>query len=271
MNFVKYDIFISSRSNPTVVTLSKLKDKKFRDRELIFLADGVKLTEEALLYSDVASVIVRENVADSEKICALADLASIKGAQTIVLSESAFEKITPENSPQGIVAAVKYDRGRHRALSPELAPELGATVMLSEIRDPGNLGTVIRSAAAFGFDSIVAADCADIYNPKTVRASMGAIFKMKIFTSQGSVEAASVLAKSRRLVAAALTEASISLDAFDTRPDDVFLIGNEGHGLSHDVIRLCDSVVKIPIAENTESLNAAIAATILMWEQRRIR
>lgn len=100
---------------------------------------------------------------------------------------------------------------------------------------------------------------------------MGAIFKMKIFTSQSSVEAASVLAKSRRLVATALTEASISLDAFDTRPDDVFLIGNEGHGLSHDVIGLCDSVVKIPIAENTESLNAAIAATILMWEQRRIR
>ncbi len=271
MKFVENDIYISSRSNPTVVTLSKLKDKKFRDRELIFLADGVKLTEEALLYSCVDSVVVSEEALSRDDVSRLVELAGAKDVKVIVMAASAFEKLTSESSPQGVIAVVNYDLARHRTFSSADVEKLGMSIMLSEIRDPGNLGTIIRSAAAFGFDSVIAADCADIYNPKTVRASMGAIFKMNIFTSRNSAETASALAKGRRLVAAALTDSSVSLDKFDCRSNDIFLIGNEGHGLSDDVVALCDAVVKIPIEQNTESLNAAIAATVLMWEQRRLR
>jgi TrmH family RNA methyltransferase len=143
---------------------------------------------------------------------------------------------------------------------------------LYSLRDPGNLGAVIRSAVAFGVEHIVlSSDSADIYNPKTVRAAMGSLFKVKVsyvrdFAS--FVEAART--NGRKVYAAELTDSAKSLADVRLSADDIFIIGNEGHGISPEISEKCTASVYIPISDKTESLNASVAASVLMWEQNKL-
>ena len=138
------------------------------------------------------------------------------------------------------------------------------------VRDPGNLGTMIRTAAAFGFDRIILGDCADLYHPRTVRASMGALYRMRIdvCTRMEPVIRALQL-HGHRVIAAALQENSLTLGRDPLCADDCIVIGNEGHGVSPQVLGCADAVVKIPMEPDAESLNAAGAASVLMWEYYR--
>lgn len=143
---------------------------------------------------------------------------------------------------------------------------------LYSLRDPGNLGAVIRSAVAFGVQHIVlSADSADIYNPKTVRAAMGTMFGVKITTVSdfaSFIEAAK--ANGRSVYAAELTDGAKSVKEIGLSGDDIFIIGNEGHGIPREISSLCTSSVYIPISEGAESLNASVAAAVFMWEQNNI-
>ena len=155
-------------------------------------------------------------------------------------------------------------------------PKEGEKLLLLEaIRDPGNLGTIIRSAASLGIDKIVLSfDCADLYNPKTIRAAMGSLFSQKVdILPEGKMpEYISALRESgRRVFAAALHREAKILGREEIFCDDCFVIGNEGHGLSDEVIAACDSSVIIPMREGCESLNAAMAAGIFIWEMARAK
>ncbi len=141
---------------------------------------------------------------------------------------------------------------------------------VSEVRDPGNLGTIVRTAAAFGCGRVLLGGCADIYNPKTVRASMGALFKVRLdLTDDMPGMLASVRKHGRRALAAALSDDALELGTEPLAETDVIVVGNEGHGLSPEIIAAADRVIRIPMAPGTESLNAAGAAAVLMWEQAR--
>ena len=144
-------------------------------------------------------------------------------------------------------------------------------IILSSIRDPGNLGSVIRSAVAFGTEHIILSeDCVDLYNSKTVRAAMGSFFKIKATIVSDLVSTISLLRENGRAVyAAELRPGAVSLSDIDTSPCDIVVIGNEGHGIPEDVSKACSASVYIPISENTESLNASVAAGVLMWEFSR--
>jgi TrmH family RNA methyltransferase len=143
-------------------------------------------------------------------------------------------------------------------------------VFLESIRDPSNLGAIIRSAAAFGVDALVLSeDCADIYNAKTVRASMGTLFTQPILRVRDMREAVLTARQAgRRVFAAALDRDALQLGAFDVQMGDCVVIGNEGHGLSPETVAACDAAVFIPMTARAESLNAAVAASILMWTFR---
>ena len=161
-------------------------------------------------------------------------------------------------------------------LSPHSAfPEREERVlMLESIRDPGNLGTVVRTAAALGIDRLViSSDCADLYSPKTIRAAMGAIFSMCTDIVEGElVDYVAELRKAgRRVFGAALHTDAKVLGELEVCRSDVFVIGNEGHGLTEDVKNACDACVLIPMREGSESLNAAMAAGIFMWEIARAK
>lgn len=263
--------YISSRTNPKTVLLGKLNDKKYRDREQIFLADGVKLAEEAARYAKPVYLAVAESAV--EKVCHTAELYSKAGIQLFMLSDNAFEKVSPEKSPEGVIAALAYMNELH--LKDDISKfddwqNNKRLLMLDGIRDPGNLGTILRSAEAMGINGVILSDCADIYNRKTVRAAMGALFRLPLYISQNGLEAVRAMKRlGRRVIGAALGEHSLTLGNYEIHLTDCPVIGNEGHGLSEEFIGECTASLMIPMAGNTESLNAAQAAICIMWEYRR--
>ena len=265
---------ITSRQNPTVVKLCALLDKKERRKTRLFRIDGHKLVSEAIdcgAHIDLVAIC-------SEKADRLMPLAEKSGAKTVLLSPEVFSKITEEKAPDGIIAVVKYIDEIHRELSLSEIPELASSdkriMAFESLRDPGNLGTVIRSASAFGVDTLLlSADCADIYNPKTLRGAMGALFSREIlFCDDLPATLARFSCEGRRVLAAILDNEAVSVEKSALTEMDIVLIGNEGHGLSRAAVDASDLSVILPIntGKGVESLNAATAASVFMWEQRRV-
>ena len=270
------DEIITSRNNPKVKWASSLSSKKGRDLEKSFLAEGEKLTLEALAAAlPVTNIFITESkkrkLLDSLEGYVNSDL--YKNTEVTVLSDGAFEKISTEKAPQGIISVIKYldffcdtDIIYKEEFSLEPTERI---IILSSVRDPGNIGSVIRSAVAFGVDHIfLTADSADIYNPKTVRSAMGSLFRVKITVVQDIASLIGALkSMGRRVFAAELTDSAISLSCANLEPKDAVIIGNEGHGIDSSVSSICSGSVYIPISKKTESLNASVAAAIFMWEQ----
>lgn len=271
--------YISSRSNVKVVALGKLSDKKYRDRESVFLADGVKLAGEAVNYAHPEYLILAESALDTAAAQKTAEQYKAAGIPVYVFSDPAFDKISAEQSPDGIIAALAYMTGLHTfTMRGDISKfddwQKGRRLlMLDSIRDPGNLGTILRSAEAMGITGVILSGCADIYNRKTIRAAMGTLFRMPLFivSAEDSIPLIRQMRKfERRVLAAALGEHTLTLGGYDVRIDDCPVIGNEGHGLSQNVIDTCTACVRIPMAGNTESLNAASAAVCILWESYRV-
>ncbi|MBQ8849249.1 MAG: RNA methyltransferase [Clostridia bacterium] len=270
---------ITSRQNPKVKALLALSDKKGREKQGLFRFDGIKLFDDALGQCETVCIILRHPL--SEAVQRRVDSALSSGAVTekelIYVSEGVFEKLTEESSPEGIITVARFLTELHRrSESAEVtARELsGKRILLAEsLRDTGNVGTVMRSCAALGIDTLVmSSDCADLYNPKTVRSSMGALFRLPTLSvkKEDMPELVGALrAEGRRVYAAALRDDACRIGEFTLRDGDCFIIGNEGHGLSEELIEACDSAAIIPMREGNESLNAAAAATICIWETVR--
>lgn len=263
--------YIKSRSNPRCVALSKLDDKKYRDSCRLFLAEGVKLTSEALRHADVECVAVSASAAQKNvraEECASA--AKEKNVPVLLLDDAVFDKVSTEKAPQGVLAAVRYMKDLHVSDNFEQWQKNRRIIMLNEVRDPGNLGTVMRTAEALGVGGVVMSGCADIYNPKTVRAAMGTIFRMPVYISDDAVKCIGEMKKlGRRTIAASLGENTLTLGKYEIKASDCPIIGNEGHGLPESVISAAGCSVMIPMAGETESLNAASAAACILWEYFR--
>jgi len=274
---VRRDLVITSRQNPSVKAVCALSEKKERETRGLFRFDGVKLFLEAVTSGvEIESVFIKEGSITSleERI---GDLLSSYEKRIVTVSDSVFEKISEEKSPEGIITVAKHIDKFSKIVKIENSriPALSESVIILEsIRDPGNLGTIIRCAAALGVERIImSSDCADLYNPKTIRAAMGGIFKLNIDRVESELLGDYVLKlreSGRRVFAAALDPTAMTLGEFEYRTGDCFVIGNEGHGLSKRLLEVASGSVIIPMREDCESLNAAMAAVILMWETRRI-
>ena len=261
---------ISSRSNPLIVRLGKLKDKKHRKEEGLFRIDGKKLFCEAVENGvELEYVLVSEESYEKNSDFVIDKLSETDiYPRLIVLSDSAFEKLTDEKAPEGIICVAKYLHKLHTVDNTVSSEEPMRILMLESVRDAGNLGTIIRCARAFAIDRIImSSDCADLYNSKTIRAAMGALFTQNIVITDSIPSTVCALREQGyRVFAAALDEKARTLGSSPLERGDVILIGNEGHGLSTEAIRACDDTVFIPMEKDSESLNAAIAASICMWE-----
>ena len=276
MNLIK-DI-ITSRNNATVKWVASLQDKKWREREKCFIAEGEKLTYEAI-EADLAihSIFVSENKKD--KIIGKLDniLVGNRYEQTpvYVLSDNVFEKISTEKAPQGVISVIKsldFFYNIDIIYNEEFfLDDNEMALALCSVRDPGNLGSVIRSAVAFGVDHIIlTSDCADVYNPKTVRSAMGSLYRTKITIVNDFASFINVAKHSgRRVFAAELSNNAKSLHEVGLKKTDIIIIGNEGHGISKKISEISSGSVYIPISKKTESLNASVAAAIFMWEQNK--
>lgn len=259
---------ITSKTNSTVVKIAKLLQKKARKEEKLFTLDGVKLFCEAYQFgAKIEYVILNENTKlDNDTIAKIKALQS-KKVQVICVSETVFSKLTEESAPQGIITVCKF-LDIHNFTDKITTVDDGTVMIFESIRDPGNIGSILRNAAAFGINKLIlSSDCADIYSQKVIRASMGAIFKVKIDIVENlnsSVEA--LKQNGKRVIATTLKENSLMLGKDEISTNDVFIVGNEGHGVSEKLINSSSETMFIPMCENTESLNAAVAGAILMWE-----
>lgn len=268
---------IRSRQNKNIVELCKLTDRKAREATKTFRFDGIKLLEEAIR-NDVEICAVFLSSSAQERV--LGGLRKRFGEsyenrieKCLIVSDDIFDKISEEKSPEGVITIAKYiDKLQKNATIYNsvhfLQDKNESIVLLESVRDPSNVGAIIRSAAAIGIDRLIlSADCADIYHPKAVRGSMGTLFNQRIDRVEDLAATIKELRESgRRVFAAALDERALSLGDFEILAGDAVVIGNEGHGLSQEVIDACGNSVIIPMSERAESFNAAVAASILMWE-----
>ena len=259
---------ITSKQNALVVETAKLADRKHRRASGLFRFDGVKLAEEALRSNaPLTAILLHEQRAQA--VLSRFEEAGLflpDGARTVCLSDAVFRRLSEENAPEGIIC-VCQEMPIHQLKQVPVISERERIVLLESVRDPSNLGAIIRSAAAFGVDHlIISEDCADIYNAKTVRASMGTLFTQRLTRVANITDAIAALrAAGRRTFAAALDRDAWQLGSFAVQSGDCVVIGNEGHGLSAQTIAACDHSVFIPMTARAESLNAAVAASVRMW------
>jgi TrmH family RNA methyltransferase len=266
---------ITSRTNPLIIATASLHEKKYRDKNKLFILEGKKLFSEAL----ASALCIRTGFATEQSLPFCMEQMgftdeSQADSRLICVSESVFEKISTEKSPQGVLCVAEYldklhffSKINNREESNAIASE--RIVVLSSLRDPGNLGTIIRTARAFGFDRLIlSADCADLYNPRTVRSAMGTLFRQKISVVPDLSDAILLLrASGKQVYAAMLDTQAIPLNELAVTRDTVFVVGNEGHGIDPMIASACDCFVLIPMApDSAESLNAATASAILLWQ-----
>ena len=252
---------ITSRNNERIKDIVRLRDRKSRTESGRFFIEGIHLAEEYIRNCGFPlEVYFTEKAYNSYR-----DLfASLPDDILYSVSDSVFEKISTEASPQGVLCICKSD------LFEQTLPERGSFLFLESVRDAGNLGTIIRTAVSLGaFGIVLSPDCADIYNPKTLRASMGAVFAADIFVPADFKKAVIKAKEYGKVYATALYDNSLELGRFEVCKNDSFIIGNEGQGITEEIRSLADNTVIIPMTGKTESLNAAAAAAIIIWEMTR--
>lgn len=266
---------ITSSQNQYVSLTRGLASKKNRESEGAFRFDGVKLMCEALRKGvKIRFILISEPEYDAvmEKAERLYGIKKNELPERILtVSEQVFGRLSEENAPEGVICVAEYMDTLRRGISAE---ELASAdpeekiLLLESVRDPQNVGAIVRVAAAFGVDRIVMSrDCADVYNSKTLRASMGTAFGTRIDLVDDLPATVGALRTSgRRVFAAALSREASKLGELVLRTGDCVVIGNEGHGLTEETVRACTGAVFIPMAEQVESLNAATAAAVLVWE-----
>lgn len=241
---------ITSRSNPLLLHVKKLAQSGAYRRQCgEFLCDSPKLLSEALTWHVPITAVVST------------DGAEVEGARCVTVPADVMASVSPMKTPQGVLFTVRL---------PDAAPPQELTgrryVVLDGVQDPGNVGTVLRTLDAFEGDGLLLLNgCADPWSPKTVRATMGAIFRRSVW--QVTAQELQELLHSSGLP---LYGAALRDDTRDAREVDfsrgAVAIGSEGRGLSGTVLDMCDQTVRIPMSARCESLNAAIAAAILLWE-----
>lgn len=261
---------ITSTANHKVKELAELSAKaKARADAGVFVAEGRKLFMEAPL-EQIKAVYIEERCyhdADSEMHKKL-DMLSCE-----LVSSEVFRKISDTKTPQGILAVVKQTKYELHALLKGTGAEPPMVLVLENIQDPGNLGTMLRTAEGAGAAGVVMTrDTADIYSPKTIRSTMGAIYRVPFMVTQDLPETlAEIKAAGIHTYAAALTEGARVYDEPDYRAPCAFLVGNEGSGLRKETAAQAECCITIPMSGRVESLNAAMAAGILMYEAARQR
>lgn len=256
-------MIISSKENNIVKKITKLnKSSKFRKDEKIFIAEGLRLVEDAVLSDSCIDFFVFSQSA-TEKYKDFYEDICRKFDNIYVFSDSLFSYISETKSPQGVLACIKI---LDKNILFDKISNGGKYLALENMQDPGNLGTVFRTAEALGISGVIlTADCCDVYSPKVVRSTMGAIFRIP-FIVVNSIS--NFLSKNKNLTSYAAVVSNDAQQISDIKFDNpsVCIIGNEGNGLKKETIDICDNKITIPMDGRAESLNASIAAGIIMWE-----
>ena len=252
---------LTSRKNETVRRFRELaRDRKLRREQGVFVIEGDHLCGEAVSAGlEISFALMTEKA--REKYPAASEKLMSAAKSYAVISEDIAEYISDTKSPQGLFAEVL------RPSAPQL-PE-GRLLILDGVQDPGNVGTMIRTAEALGIKgALLSADCADVWSPKTLRASMGSVFRLPCITAELSQTITGLRQRGYEVYGAMLDETAQRLGELSFAENSAVVIGSEGSGISEEVRKACTGGLYIPIT-GAESLNAAAAASIILWELSR--
>lgn len=255
---------ITSPSNNRIKQLMQLKQKaKVRKEQGVFLTEGTKMFLEAPR-EWVREVYVSESFYIK---CALKE--ELEKFSLEIVADEVFKKISDTVTPQGILCVIKQPQYSLASLLEKKNPLF---VLLEDLQDPGNLGTIIRTGEGAGIDGVIMSkDTVDIYNPKTIRATMGSIYRVPFLYVEDLRTALKELKNRGVTTYAAHLRGETYYDKQSYTKGSAFLIGNEGNGLKEETAEAAENYIKIPMEGNVESLNAAIAATLFMYEAKRQR
>lgn len=259
---------ITSTSNAKIKRIVQLrKKKKARDAEGVFLVEGIRMFRE-IPEKLLQEIYISESCEEKEGK-EIRRRASACGIRPELVSDGVFAYLSDTQTPQGILCVVRQLSYSLEEVADAPCPHM---LVLDRLQDPGNVGTILRTAEGAGVTGILLdGECADIYNPKTIRSTMGSIFRMPFYYIQDLEEGIRYLKKRGICTYAAHLEGKRAYDEEDYRKPCAFLIGNEGNGLRPEIADLADTYIRIPMAGEVESLNAAIASAVLMFEAGRQR
>lgn len=260
---------IISAENQIYKAAAQLKQKKYRDEQGQYLIEGPNLIREALQNGgEIEMILCSEDFCVEDFRNEGADLGETD-AQAAVLSSGLFRKLSDTETPQGIMAVV-----RKKVYSGEAffsgRPAASNVIVLDRLQDPGNIGTILRTADAAGYlGAILLKGTADIYSPKIVRAAAGSLFRLPVLLIDTPAQAICLLQEHRKnIFCTSLDCSSFYYDA-DLSENAAIVIGNEGNGVCDEFLEQSDRLIKIPMEGSIESLNAAVSAGILMYESVR--
>jgi len=254
---------ISSKDNETIKKLKKLKDKKYRDQENCYIIEGIKLIKEAINENAKIKLIIvcddckQENNIDEDAKYEIAKY------ECIYVTEKIFLSLTNVVNQQGILAEIEKEKSNNVINYDE-----DLFLVLDDIQDPGNMGTILRTADSLNLKQIIVSKgSSDIYNPKVIRSTQGMLFNINIIRKDIKEEITKLKDKNYSIYT---TNVSNGIDIKDVEKSNQFvlIVGNEGSGVSKDISKLADYSICINTNKNVESLNVAVATSILLYELR---
>ncbi|MBQ2971849.1 MAG: RNA methyltransferase [Ruminococcus sp.] len=255
---------IKSKDNKTVKYISKLiSNSKFRKEEGRFVVEGVRLCSEVFKNNAFVDYFVF-SVGAAEKYADFVNELRGVAENSICVEDRIFSALSDTKTPQGVLCVVKT---LDKQCDFDKIKKNGIILALDNIQDPSNLGTILRSADALGVDGVVLShDCCDVYSPKVVRGSMGAIFRIPFMITDHLAGFVTEFNNCGTSYACVLDDTAVTVNDMKFIRPSLSVIGNEGNGVSVSVINACSNKLYIPMHNNAESLNAAVAASIIMWE-----
>ena len=255
---------ITSASNQKIKNLINIIQKsKARREQDVFITEGVKMFQEAPM-DKIVEVYVAESFYETGTA-----REKIQQCGYEILSDELFKKVSDTQTPQGILCVMKQ---YHYELEDLFQKENPLFLILEDIQDPGNLGTMIRTAEGASVDGIIMTKgTVDIYNPKTIRSTMGSVYRMPYIYTDDLLGVMKQLQEKQVKLYAAHLKGNQFYHQLDYKGATAFLIGNEGNGLKDETADAADVYMKIPMEGKVESLNAAVASVILMYEAARQR
>ena len=256
---------ITSKDNDFVKHVKKLKEKKYREEYGEFIVEGIKMIEEAILENAIIKNIVICDDCKTQSSIPNDLLYEIAKYNCIYVTEKVFNSMTDVSNPQGILAII--DKSENKENQIDFKEDL--FLILDNIQDPGNMGTILRTADSINLKQIlVSKGTSDPYNPKVVRSTMGAIFRVKVIECEDLSKTIKELKKHKIKIYA--TDLRTDKSIYDVNYKKVgIVIGNEANGVSNEILELSDTKIKIPMKGKTESLNAAVATGIILYEANR--
>lgn len=251
--FIKMEI-ITSTQNQYVKQVRSLREKKFRDKTGLFVVEGGNIFKDMPEGLSVEFILATETRMDEVQ-----KLLVYTRAQVYYISESVMESLSDTVTPYGIIAVLKKPQV-------EFSMPKGNALLLDGVSDPGNMGTIIRTAAARGFEDVYLLDCVDVYSPKVVRATLGGLFKVRIHV----VDEAEALSLLDYLNSAVLDFGGEDLTKAQILTPVLIVTGSEAHGVRDTVLNHSKRVLTLPMMNNIESLNAAVATAVAMYQTKGV-